>query len=94
MVEALEDGRLLSPVWTVSIWRHIRRPMPSKVEVQDQRSWKHYDGHAGCNAYIDERTACEGCRESYSRENLLICFNCLDKLCPRCARRPHRIYLG
>ena len=94
MVKALEDGRLLSPVWAISIWRHMRMPMPPKVEGQYQRSWGHHDGHARCNAYIDERTASNGCGESYLRENLLICFACLDKLCLHCARRPHRTYLG
>ena len=61
MVEALEDGRLLSPMWAISVWRHMRMPMPPKVEGQYQRSWGHHDGHAGCNAYIDERTASNGC---------------------------------
>ena len=84
MVEALEDGRLLSPMWAISVWRHMRMPMPPKVEGQYQRSWGHHDGHAGSN----------GCGESYPRENLLICFACLDKLCLRRARRPQRTYLG
>jgi acyl-CoA dehydrogenase len=55
MVEALEDGRLLSPVWAITIWRHMRMPMPPKVKGQYQRSWGEGQGFAPMQVRLSTR---------------------------------------